>query len=390
MSIEREYISYGTPLLDLITGGGAGHIGGTVNLVGDTGSGKTLLATEILYQAKKKYGDEMSIRYLDKESSYSFDTMEMYGMDMSDCFVENVHSIEHFSADLGIFASKIKKRNYGIYVVDSFDSLCSDAELEELEERMNALEKNKDYKKASYHAEKQKYSSQFFRSIVKTLEENNVMLIILSQIRDNMNAKPFEKKYTITGGKALAFYSNQRLFLKTCDKEQKEGRQIGYTLHITALKSRCKYPAREMVVNLTSYYGMDNISTCVDYLYDLREDYGKLKVTDAKNVSWREDSIELNADNLKEFLNDNEEMENANNYIASIKARRDKSKYLEYIQQNEELMTKFVDHFGVVDRETLIKHIVANNLEQEITNRAVKKWLDIEEKIKPVRPLKRL
>lgn len=392
-TIERDYVTWGNILLDLITGGGAGPIGGVCNLIGDSGSGKTILATEIIFQALKKFGDKVHIRYLDKESSYSFDTQRMYGFDMKPFFAEGVHSMEDFSADLGAFAKRIPNGHKGVYVVDSWDSLASDEELEEYDKRVTAHEKEKEYEtKGSYGMERAKYSSKLFRSIVKRLEENDVMLVVISQIRDNPNAGTFGKKFTIAGGNALKFYSSQRLFLKTREEYKKEERLIGYTAEVEALKSRCRYPRRKMFLNLLTEFGVDDVGTNIDYLFDLREDWGKLKKPEViNNIRWKDDSIDVSSATLKEFLEEKDRMADAEDYISEVlNGRKSQKNLLTFIQQDEELASLYVDHFGIIDRESLIQYIVTNEMEDEINERAAKKWLDVEERIRPVRKAKRL
>ena len=393
VTIERNYITYGNALVDLITGGGAGHIGGVVNLIGDSGSGKTILATEVLYQSLKKFKDKCHPRYLDKESSYSFDTQRMYGFDMSSYFVNGVHSIEDFSADLGAFCRRIPNGHMGIYIVDSWDSLASDEELEEYEKRIDAHEKENDFeKKGSYGAGRAKYSSEFFRNVIKTLEESNVILIIISQIRDNLNAGPFGKKFYIAGGKALKFYSSQRLFLKTKEEYKKEDRLIGYTVELEAIKSRCRYPLRKVYLDMLTEFGVDDVGTNIDYLFDLRNDWGKLKdAAVINNIKWKDDSVEVNSNSLKEFIASNEKEEAMENWLQeSGNNRKSQKNLLGFIKADPELSSIYVDHFGIIDRESLIQYIVQNNMEDEIAERAAKKWLEVEERIRPVRKTKGL
>ena len=390
--LERNYISSGVELLDTAIGGGIGHMGAICNLIGDSGSGKTVLATEIIYQGLKKFGKDVSVRYLDKESSYSFDTQSMYGFDMKDYFEKDVYSIQDFLGSLSSFCNK-KKTKYGIYVVDSWDSLTSDEEIEELEKRTKDFEKGATYSKGSYDMERAKFSSKIFRMMTKTLEESNVLLIVISQIRDNVNAGMFGKKFMITGGKALKFYSTQRLFLKTVEEYTLEGRLLGSSCMVEAIKSRCKYPRRKTLVNFLNEVGVDAISTHTDYLYDLRLDYGKLKEGSAiSDIQFKENSIDVNSDSLKEFLASKDiTEEQLKEWITeNLGGKATKKNILEFIKSDTALQTEYVEHFGVIDREGLIDYYINNDLEEEVAQKAVAKWLAIEERIKPNRKRKTL
>ena len=69
---------------------------------------------------------------------------------------------------------------------------------------------------------KQKYLSQeFFPQLCDTIENCNVLVIIISQIRENCDMFSFEK-YSRSGGKAMDFYAHSVLWLATCKKIEKK------------------------------------------------------------------------------------------------------------------------------------------------------------------------
>lgn len=388
----REIVPTGSSLLDLIVGGGGYPFGKIVNVIGDSSAGKTLFSCEGIYQAKKLYKDRLKIRYNDAESGFSFDTTELYGFDMRP-HITQTPTIQGFASDLQSFCKSInkKKGELGIYVVDSFDGLASDEDIAEFEERLKAHEDDKEYKKGSYDMGKQKFSSKLFRTLSQTIQENNVLLIIISQIRDNIGIS-FGDQWTVSGGKALKFYSSVRVFLKTVDKAILEGRQIGTTVKCTGIKVRAKYPFRSMFVNILFEYGMDEVSTNIDYLFDLREDYGKLKPpATINNVAWKEDAVDVNSTSLKEFLEERERLDDAEEYIKDkLNGRKSQKNLIEFINSDTDLAAQYVEHFGVIDRDSLIQYIINTEKEDYIAERAVKKWMDVEERIKPVRKRKTL
>lgn len=393
-SVEEEkatYISFGNKLIDTIMGGGAGPIGKFMQIAAPSGAGKSILCTEIIYQAKKKYQDKVSVRYLDKEGGNTFNTELMYGFSMEDYFVHDVDTVEELSADLYNFAKKKPSSHVGIYVVDSWDSLSSQEEMEEMDERAKYHDKGKEYKKNRYGAERAKFASQLFRTLIKTLRENNILLIAISQLRDNLNAGPFGAKDSISGGRSLEFYADQRLSLRVRELIEEEGRMIGQTVEFKALKSRCPYPRRSMYLTLLTSFGVDDVGTNIDYLYDLRDERGKLKDASViNNIAWKENTKEVSSTSLKQFLEEQGVLEEATDEIKAIGQRMTQNNILSWIREYPEIQSAYVDEFGVLDRETLIQHIVQNGLEDEIADKAVQKWLAIEEKIKPVRSPKRL
>jgi len=389
---DSRSISTGSELLDLIIGGGGwGPFGKVVNIIGDSSSGKTFVACEAIYQGKKILKDKLKIRYNDAESGFNFNTMDLYGYSMTD-YLTQTPTIESFASDLQQFCKTINvaKGEYGIYVVDSFDGLASDADIEEFDKRLDAHEKGKTYDKGSYDMSKQKFSSKLFRTLSQTIESSNVLLIIISQIRDNIGVS-FGQQWKISGGQALKFYSTIRLFLQSVDKFIVEDRQIGYTVKCTGMKVRSKHPYREAIVNILFEYGLDNVSTNIDYIYDLRDNFGKLKEASViNNIAWKDTTVEVNSQTMKAFLSSEGLLEEAEEVIKSEGNRMTQKNITEWISRNKEVQNKFVEHFGVLDRESLIQYVISNGLEKEMAKRAVDKWLAIEERIKPVRTRKTL
>ena len=385
-------IHTGSELLDeIIGGGGWGPIGKIVNVISDSGVGKSFFACEAIYQGKKIFGDKLKVRYNDAESGFNFNTEELYGYSMEPHVVQTP-TIEAFASDLQKFCKEVnlKKGEVGIYVVDSFDGLASDADLEEFGKRLDAHEKGKTYDKGSYDMGKQKFASKLFRTLSQTVENSNVILFIISQIRDKIGVT-FGAKWSVSGGNALKFYSTVRLFLQNVDKNIVEGRQIGSTVKCTGLKVRSKYPYRDIFVNLLYEYGIDSVSTNLDYLYDLRDEYGKLKEASViNNIAWKDSTVEVNSQTIKDFLAEKELLDSATEDIKNEGSRMTQKNLTEWIQKDQNLANEFVEYFGVLDRDSLIAYVIANGLEKEIANKAVAKWLAVEERIKPVRPRKTL
>lgn len=389
--LEPQYISFGNRLADTIMGGGAGPIGKLIQIAAPSGAGKSILCTEIIYQAKKVFGKNIAVRYLDKEGGNTFDTEQMYGFSLSDDFVHDVDTVEELQADLYTFAKQKPTSHIGIYVVDSWDSLSSQDEMEEVDERAKYHEKGKEYTKKTYGAERAKYASKLFRTLIKVLRENNILLIVISQLRDNLNAGMFGPKDLIGGGRALEFYADQRLSLRVKEEDKIDDRLIGQTIELKAIKSRCPYPKRKMFLNLLTAYGIDDVSTNIDYLYDLRDDKGKLKeVSVINNIAWKDEVQEVTSSSIKEFLSEKELLEIAESEIKAENKRLTQNNLIEWIKKTPNLQREFVEHFGVLDRDSLITYIIDSGIEEEISEKAVNKWLSVEESIRPVRKSKRL
>lgn len=314
-------ISSGVDMLDLALGGGY-PTKRIINIVGDTTTGKTLLATETLACIKHKHPKKMNWFYDDVEERYSFNTKKMYAFDILKKDQENSYTIEDFEKR---FKTKLEKNENGlfVYVLDSFDMLSSEAELKR---------DKKKGEKGTYNLEKQKELGVFFRTRKKEIKKNNCMLFIISQVRVNIGIM-FGSKYYRTGGKALDHMASVILWLAEVEKHKKKGRTVGVTVKARITKVGNDRPFRECYIDIIFDYGVDNISSNLCFLYDLRTEKGKLKekVNTEKRLAWNDKDYTLKG---------------------------------------------------------LMRHIENNNLEQELKQRCSDKWEAIEESIRTKRKSK--
>ena len=150
---------------------GKGWVEKIVNIVGDRSSGKSLLACEAAANYLKKYPDA-HVWYRDVEAAFDWDYIESLGIPISqfdragDAFcVEDV-----FDELTGL----IKKKERGLYVVDSLDALTDRAEVE------------RDIDKATYGTQKAAKMSQMFRRLNRGLSKCEISVIFISQVRDKI------------------------------------------------------------------------------------------------------------------------------------------------------------------------------------------------------------
>jgi len=114
--------------------------------------------------------------------------------------------------------------------------------------------------------------SRFFRKHVRSCEEHQITLIIVSQIRDNIGVT-FGRKTKRSGGRALDFYASQIVFLanvgmvyQTIDKIR---RPIGIDVKVKVDKNKVGMPYRECAFPILFGYGIDDYRACMDFLKDL-------------------------------------------------------------------------------------------------------------------------
>jgi len=385
---KQFYAPTGSFLLDLCVGGGVGYgypYGKIINIVGDKAASKSFLLCELIAANYYRYGKNFKWVYDDCESGFTFDTKNLYGFEiMPQDSAERTKSstVEELYVNVRSFAESLKPNEVGIYGVDSLDGLTS-KELDELaDEHYKKAQEGKEAKQNSYRMGKAKYLSQeFFPQMAGILEKTNCLLVIISQVRENVEPMSFEK-YVRTGGKAMDFYAHTVLWLAMVNKVKAKGIVVGATIKAKTTKSKTPRPFREIYFDLKFDYGVDDIATNLDYLFDFRTDKGEL--VKGAEASW--DGKELNLENLKQFLIENGVEEE---YRKTVKPTLKKSEVVEWLSNNEKLKDKFNQQFmAKMGRNELISFIENNHLEKELQKRVEEKWETIEKSVATNRPRK--
>lgn len=305
----------GSDLMDIQVGGGEGlgfPGGKIINYVGDKSSGKTFLACEVIAASYYKYKERLKWIYDDCESGFSFDTKKLYGveiMPMDHRKRTKSKTVEEAYGNCRMFFESIKENEIGIYVIDSLDSLndkegekIADEQYAKFKKRKLSPQEKEEKEKGSYRMAKPKYlSNTFFPILSNLIEKKNCLLIIISQVRYNLDPISFEK-FTRAGGKAMDFYAHTVLWFASVEDIIKKGIPIGAVTKAKNTKSKTPRPRRSIFVKLLFDYGIDNIQSNIDYLYDLLTPRGKL----SKNISVEWDGEKYTRAKLIEYIEEND------------------------------------------------------------------------------------
>ncbi len=280
-----QFTSSGCTLLDCALGGGY-PLGRIVNIVGDKSTAKTGLACEAIINFTLKY-PKGAAAYRECESAFDKQYAAAMGMptDKVDFGneLEPLSTVEAFAKDLEAFVVKQSAaKQPGIYVLDSLDALSDDAEMEA------------DFGKATYGTAKAKAMSAMFRRLKTKVEQSKVLLIIVSQVRDNIGS--MYEKHKRSGGRALDFYASQIIYLthlKTLKRTVKKiERPVGIHIGAKVRKNKVGLPLREAEFDFLFGFGIDDIGAGIDWLKDV----GRL------------DAIGQTAESLKQYRNGIETM----------------------------------------------------------------------------------
>jgi RecA/RadA recombinase len=244
----------GSTLLDLQNGGGWA-LGRMVNVVGDSSSGKTLLAIEACANFARLYGVE-NIRYCETEAAFDDAYARSLGMPEGLALTRDVRTAEAWSDDLSDFLKRCEGRA-ALYCIDSTDALSS------LGESARDISD-----KQTYGTEKAKVFSEMFRRQAKDLENKSCCLFVISQTRDNIGNMFVPKRRA--GGNALDFYASQILWLHESGKERRSvsdvERTIGIKVRAQNKKNKISQPFREVEFLLVFGYGVDDELSMIAWL----------------------------------------------------------------------------------------------------------------------------
>ena len=290
----------GSTLMNLMcsdTLDGAYAVGSTTNIIGDSSSGKTFSAlTSLAEAAYDKRFAAYKLIYGCVEPSMDFDLEFLFGRR----FVRRLR-IEHPRMIID-WQSRMRKLIEGsdpfIYVLDSLDALDTIADKQKADDELDAYEKGKEVA-GTYAMAKAKKMSETLRRVCGPLEDTESMLIIISQVRDNIGFG-FEKQRR-SGGRALKFYSAHELWM-SCGKPIKVRNQaVGINARVKCKKNKTTGKHRTVDVSFLYDYGLDDIGSCVDFLVGekgfkkasnsstIAYEPWKVKCSRAKLVQWVED-----------------------------------------------------------------------------------------------------
>lgn len=248
--------------------------GGYCLFIGGSESGKTWLALQALAEAaNNKNFDDYQLVLDNAENGARMDIGRFfgskldkrleYGMDPESQepsrLIEEFYHYAHKRMDDGPFVG----------VLDSNDALDCRENREHMEALSKEVEGGKDAG-GDYGAQKAKFHSKNIMSLNERLIETGSILIIICQERDKMNAGQFESKVTFSGGRALKFYAQMQIWLKTGSQIKKTvdkvahriGNQIKFSIH----KNRNTGGHGQAEAPFYPTTGFADVDSCIDYL----------------------------------------------------------------------------------------------------------------------------
>jgi len=256
-SKDVEYIHSGCTLLDCVLGGGWA-LSRIANIVGDKSTGKTLLTIEACINFRRAFPTG-KIRYVEPEAAFDQSYATELGMPEDVDFAEDMDTVEEVYDDMVETFDALGKKEPCLYVIDSLDSLSDKAEM------------GRKFDENSYGGTKPKQLGKLFRQLVRKIRSKRVLVIIVSQVRDNIGVM-FGEKHTRSGGKALDFYASQIVWLAQTGQTRrvikKQTQVVGVTVRAKCKKNKVGLPFRECEFNIKFGYGVDDLTANLNFLRD--------------------------------------------------------------------------------------------------------------------------
>jgi recombination protein RecA len=267
------------------------HLGGyllgtIINTIGDSGTGKTLLALTILAEMSL-YSKFDGYRFIfdDVEAALAGNIKRMFGTKVADRIELKIRS--ETTQDLYVNLLKaIKDGRPFIYIVDSLDALTSIEEQERGEAMLLARAKEERTGKkvkdpGSYKTEKPRLISEILRVTKGLVKERKSFINFISQTRDNLGWGFSDK--TRAGGKALKFYCFHEMWVSSASPIKKLNETVGSHSRVKISKNKLTFKKRTVDVPIYDHYGIDEIGSSVDYLVKeerWKKDKQTIKATD--------------------------------------------------------------------------------------------------------------
>ncbi len=262
--------------------------GKVVNIIGDSFTGKTLLALTVLAEISiLPQFDHYRFIFDDVEAALEFDIKTLFGVKLAERIEMNIISktIEDWGNNLT--KALIKKIPF-IYILDSFDALTSLAEQKRVKAKVTTPKRGekKEKEKGTYGLEKPKIAGQIFRAHIDSFKEQEALIIVISQTRANIG-NTFVPK-TRSGGDALRFFSTHEMWLAHWGVIWKSKTiEIGADVGVKVTKNKLTGKRRRISFPIYDDYGIGDVHANVDYIIEegiWKKEEGKERIYKATEI----------------------------------------------------------------------------------------------------------
>ncbi|HSK50744.1 MAG TPA: recombinase RecA [Solirubrobacterales bacterium] len=282
-TVKVESIPTGSLALDLALGIGGVPRGRIVEIFGPESSGKTTLVNHIIAQAQARGG---VCAFIDTEHAIDPVYSRAIGVDTDELLVSQP---DYGEQALQIADRLIASGAVDVVAIDSVAALTPKAELDgQIGDTTVGLQA--------------RLMSQAMRKLAGNLNRTNTVCIFTNQIREKVGVQ-FGSPETQPGGRALKFYSSQRLDIRRIETLKEGTEAVGNRVRVKVVKNKVASPFRQAEFDIEYGVGISREGGLLDFgmEHDFVQKSGSF-------FSYGETRLGQGRNNAKQFLVDNPEL----------------------------------------------------------------------------------
>jgi recombination protein RecA len=281
--VKVSAIPTGALSLDLALGIGGMPRGRIVEVFGPESSGKTTLVYHVLAEAQKLGG---VCAFIDAEHAMDPLYARQIGVDIDELLVSQP---DYGEQALEIADMLVRSGAVDIVAVDSVAALTPRVELEgQMGDQTVGLQA--------------RMMSQAMRKLAGNLNRTSTLCLFTNQIREKVGVM-FGSPETQPGGRALKFYSSQRLDIRRIETLKEGTEAVGNRVRVKVVKNKVAAPFRQAEFDIEFGQGIST-SGCI---LDLGIEHG-IVTKSGSFFSYGEDRLGQGRNNAKAFLDENQEI----------------------------------------------------------------------------------
>jgi len=282
-NIGENVISTGCLSLDVALGVGGVPRGRIVEIYGPEAGGKTTLALHIVAEAQKNSG---YAAFVDVEHALDPEYAKALGVNTEDLLVSQPDTGEQA---LEITETLVRSGALDVIVLDSVAALVPKAELDgDMGDSHMGLQA--------------RLMSQALRKLTGTVSRSNTCVLFINQIREKIGIM-FGNPETTPGGRALKFYSSQRLEIRRITTIKYGTDPVGNRVRVKVVKNKVAPPFKMAEFDIMYGQGISYIGDVLDLAVtgDIVQKMGAW-------YSYKDEKIGQGRENTKAFLEENHDL----------------------------------------------------------------------------------
>ena len=282
-NISENIISTGCLSLDVALGVGGVPRGRIVEIYGPESGGKTTLALHIVAEAQKNSG---YAAFVDVEHALDPEYAKVLGVNTEDLLVSQPDTGEQA---LEITETLVRSGALDVIVLDSVAALVPKAELDgDMGDSHMGLQA--------------RLMSQALRKLTGTVSRSNTCVIFINQIREKIGVM-FGNPETTPGGRALKFYSSQRLEIRRITTIKNGTDPVGNRVRVKVVKNKVAPPFKMAEFDIMYGQGISYIGDVLDLAVtgDIVQKMGAW-------YAYKDEKIGQGRENTKAFLEENHDL----------------------------------------------------------------------------------